>query len=160
MKPIVGTLSISLIVIGVMLHLICWRHKNLAWMILYFECIWQVVYNLVPTNLVFFSNTNRILNMAIILIMTGNNRVSDIFPCAISTVLQDALCKPLITLDGFTSEILTATVINLIGCIIICILNNMVLTYIARLLRRIAQLLEENLKLLDKIQEGVIIVTK
>ena len=129
-------------------------------MILHYECLWQVVYNLVPTNLIFFSNTNRILNMFVVLIMFGNNRVSDIIPCTISTVLQDALCKPLITLDGYSHEIISAIVFNLMGCIIICILNNMVLTYIARLQRGIAQLIKENLKLLDKMHEGVIIVTK
>ena len=129
-------------------------------MILYFECTWQIVYNLVPTNLVFYSNTNRILNMAVLLAIAGNNRVSDIVPCTISIVLQDALCKPLITLDGYTLGITTAVVLNFIGCIIICIINNMVLTYIARLQRGIAQLIEENIKLFEKMHEGVIIVSK
>ena len=129
-------------------------------MILYFECTFQIVYNLVPTNLVFYSNTNRILNMAVVLIMAGNNRISDIVPCTISIVLQDALCKPLITLDGYTLGITTAVVLNFIGCIIICIINNMVLTYIARLQRGIAQLIEENIKLFEKMHEGVIIVSK
>ena len=129
-------------------------------MILYFECTWQIVYNLVPTNLVFYSNTNRILNMAVVLAMAGNNRVSDIVPCTISIVLQDALCKPLITLDGYTLGITTAVVLNLIGCIMLCIINNMVLTYIARLQRGIAQLIEENIKLFEKMHEGVIIVSK
>lgn len=129
-------------------------------MILHYECIWQVAYNLIPNNIVFFSNTNRILNMVVVLIMTGNNRVSDIVACTISTVLQDAVCKPLITLDGYTPEITSVTVFNFIGCIIMCTLFNMVLTYIARLQINIAHRIEDKIKLFDIMHEGVIIVAK
>ena len=59
-----------------------------------------------------------------------------------------------------TPAVLVAKIFTCLSCFVSCTLLGMVLTYIAQINGKIFKLLAENLNLLDKMHEGLIVISK
>ena len=93
-------------------------------------------------------------------IMYSNGSVGNIIGCTVTSLVIELACQPFILSEDFKFETLSGAILNAITGFIISTVLCMLDTYIAYLKARIVKLMIENLNLLDKMHEGLIVVSK
>ena len=79
---------------------------------------------------------------------------------SLSVFIVESTCYSLILKKGFSVGVLFGAIVNALACTLILTALCMMIVYIAKLKSRITILLEENISLLDKMHEGLIVVSK
>lgn len=74
--------------------------------------------------------------------------------------MMEMLCFRFTLVEEFKFSTLTGALLNALSCFFILTVLSMLITYIASLKGRIMHLMAENLNLLDKMHEGLIVVSK
>ena len=151
---------IALIPLGVLLDLLVWRRRHLAGWLIYYESLSIFVQGFVPFNFGDFQG----LILIMVMIMASLNVLCDTGPAIIvsslSVFIVESTCYSLVLKKGFSVGVLFGAIVNALACTLILTALCMMIVYIAKLKSHITILLEENISLLDKMHEGLIVVSK
>jgi len=155
----VKALIIVLIPLGVILDLICWRRRNLSWMLFYYELVSTVVQGFVP----FDQGDYQGLVLMLLLLSNFIAVASHVAPHMIWSLLTLLFIEfgPLMLVNKQELGVFMVITKLLNGAFGFVILNvlGMQLTYIVRIKSQLVELMAENMNLFDEMHEGLVVVT-
>ena len=159
-EDVIKFLIIVFIVLGLLLDVVCWRYRHLSSSIFYFELISLTVQSFIPWDFGDFRAAITLITIGGTWIMYANGSRGNIVASVFCTLFQTLFCHQMILKEEFAFGIVSGAILNAITIFIIGTILAMCITYIAFLKGRIVQLMVENLNLLDKMHEGLVVVRK
>lgn len=92
--------------------------------------------------------------------MYANGSFGNIMASVACTLVQELYCHKMILKEEYTFRDFSGAILQAISIFLIGTILGMCITYIAILKGRIVQLMAENVKLLDKMHEGLVVLQK
>ena len=146
--------------LGLVLDIIALRYREKARWIIYFEIIYMIIQSFVPYN---FGSVARSLQFfTIFLVYVGYSvdlKINSIFIIVLFFTLRVFNYPFMYNLER-TPAYISTCVWECLILFFMCTNFSMNFTYLANLKVKISNLLEENLKLLNSMHEGLIVISK
>ena len=151
-----------LIVFGLLLILICWRFRSLSCLIPLYDSILMSAIALIPFGFDSGVSTSTYFNARILLSFTlkfSNARLDILTYSVLSLFLR---MGPLhyIGTQEFSYEIVAWAIASSVALSLAMLLIAMLATYVTIIRSRLNMLMTENLKLLNKMNEGLVLVNE
>ena len=149
-----------MILLGAVLDIIVWKYRKYASMIIYYELIQQCIIAFLPLNWGDMANlTEALLTLQIFMQFSCNMGPNIIASTLALTFIQ--LCpQKIIFSENVDFLWIVGKLFNTLFIFVICCIAGMIVTYIAQIRGKMSLLMKENLNLLNKMHEGIIVVSE
>ena len=159
-EPVIKMILIALIPIGVLLDIIIWRRRQFANWLLYYELVSILLQGFVPFNFGDF----QLIMLLMLMIQTFITVACDLSPnvicCTIVCLIMMFGQFPIMYNEIWSISMVVGKILNALFLFIILTILSMLVTYIAQIRSKVNRLIVENLNLLDRMHEGVIVLSE
>ena len=159
-EPIIKITTITLIALGLLLDILIWRRRKYAAWLLYFELLNVLLQGLVPFNYGHFTLTILCMTFVMIYVLVGCNMGPNIIATILTLTVVVFVEIPLLHREEWDGIMVTGKFFTVLVCFLFLTGASMLFTYGAQIRSRMTQLIIENLSLLDKMHEGLIVITE
>ena len=149
-----------MVVLGVLLDILCWRRRSFARLIPYYEGVSNIIQGFVPFN---YGDFSRLILLTTILFVYASvccDLKPNIIYIMVTLNVMQFVQVPYLYKEEWSGGLVLANLLNTFFCFTILTVFNMLLTYIAVIRSKLAQLIVENLNLLDRMHEGLIVMSE
>ena len=155
-QPVVKIIIPIIIVVNLILDLACIKYRKLAQLFLYIESVTYLIMSLTPASQFLFMHARSAMYLIIFIALYCDSAVQ-IIVITVCFIVQNIIVQAVVYLKtiGIASEVLTALLCWL-GITAIA----MVITYIKEMHNTLHSANEDNLRLLDGMHEGLLILNK
>ena len=136
-----------------------WRWRNLAKYIAYNELLFMVTHGFVPLNYGDFKTTVHLMAMTFSWFLYSCDLGSAIIGYTIGSLLILFLEFPFVYKETWTVSLVSEKLFTVLTLFLILTLISMLVTYIAQIRGKMGHLIKENIILLDRMHEGLIVIS-
>ena len=159
-EDIVTAMMWIMIVLGVILDLLICKFSSLNKIIIYFELIMTIIYSMVPFEYGGVANIGNVLNTIMTAYAYSNHTRRNFVAVLLTTAIIQFNILPILYNIEINAIFFLVRFLDVFIVFIFCYFFRMFLVYIAILRGDKDQLMIENMKLIDKMHEGIIVVSE
>ena len=149
-----------LCVIGVLLDIFIYKYRQYASVLLYYELISTSFHAFLPLNFGDMRGLYVLLTVSWQFILSCCDMGPNIIFATCTITFMQLVPHPLVYSEDITVGMVIGKLLNSFCLFGIASIAGMVVTYIAQIRGKMSQLLNENLNLLNKMHEGIVVVSE
>ena len=144
--------------LGVLLNLLVWRKRKFARILTYYELTSNLIQTFCPFAYGDLMMMTLFLSIEHAFFVAASRPAFDVLLCVITVFLQTAIIVPINYKAGHSMKDIQNGIFNVVFAGAVLAFISMAITYIAQLKGRITKLMVENTNLLNRINEGLIVL--
>ena len=158
-KTFVYTSILAMTAIGVLLDIACLRYKSLRRWIFHSECIYTIFYMMVPWDFGDFETIFITIYCLLGFILLSSKMHVDIILVALTMLCIQFGSQLWVSSQELTYVLAAQKITNTVFLCLVMTIFAVCVTYIAILKGRLANVMRENIGLLDKMTEGLMVLS-
>ena len=153
------TLIMAMVVIGVVIDIVTWRCRTFAKWIIFYECVSLCIQSLVPFRFGDFTSLINVFSVTFTFVLDASELGKSTMICTATILLIEIGLMPMLytSMEHSVSQFLSGLLDGVL-CFSLLTIMSMLGTYVALLRGRMDRIMTENLGLLNRMYEGLIVL--
>ena len=149
-----------MLVVMIVLDIVIWKYRKYANLIVYCELFHACISAFLPLDFGDMANLTQLMAMLWIVVLHGCSMGHNCIASTLALTFIQLCPHAIVNNENINVPFVIGKLLNSIFLFLICSIIGMVVTYIAQIRGKMSQLLIENLNLLNKMHEGIIVVSE
>ena len=160
MSPI-KTVIIVCIAVGVLIDIVTIFYRPFASWVVYFEAVYLLLHGFVPYDYGQFQSFILLMQMIVMFTVSACKLGSSSIVCIVTLALLEVVMLPMLYKEqSITTELILEKLAIAFVCYVILSIYSMIGAYIAQLRVQVGKITHENLGLLDRMYEGLLVLNE
>ena len=160
MSPI-KTAIIVCIAVGVLIDIATFFYRPFASWVVYFEAVYLLLHGFVPYDYGQFQSFVLLMQMIVMFTVSACKLGSSSIICFVTLIILEVVMLPMLYKEqSLTAELVLKRLAIAFICFVILSIYSMVGAYIAQLRVKVSKITLENLGLLDRMYEGLLVLNE
>ena len=150
---------ITLIPIGITLDILVWKYRHYASLLYIYEMISLSVHSFMPFDKGDFASVLLLGIVSLMFVVMSRMNRSDILISVLTIIVIEFLVYPSMQEERLTAGDIVSKVTSILYTVVMLTVLSMAITYVAQIKGKMSVLMVENLNLLDRMDEGLIVLS-